>query len=60
MFVGMPERNRPLRKPRRRWVDNIEMVFREIGWAGTDCIDLVQDRDQWRAFENTVINLWVP
>jgi hypothetical protein len=25
------------------------MYLREIGWVGMDCIDLAQDRDQWRA-----------
>jgi hypothetical protein len=45
IFVGMPERRRPLGRPRRRWVDNIKMDLREIGWGGMDWIDLVQDRD---------------
>jgi hypothetical protein len=39
----------------RRWVDNIK-----IGCDGIDWIDLAQDRDQWRALVNTVINLRVP
>jgi hypothetical protein len=51
---------RPLRRPRRRWVDNIKMDLREIGWDGMDWIDLAQDRDQWRALVNTVMNLQVP
>jgi hypothetical protein len=36
------------------------MVLREIGWAGMDWIDLVQDRDKQRSLVNTVMNLWVP
>jgi hypothetical protein len=38
------------------------MDLREIRveWDGMDRIDLVQDRDQWRALVNTVMNLWVP
>jgi hypothetical protein len=40
--------------------DNIKMDPREIGWDGMDCIDLAQDRDQWRALVNTVMNLRVP
>jgi hypothetical protein len=45
--------------PRRRWVDNIKMDLRELGWDGMDWIDLAQDRDQWRALLNTVMNLRV-
>jgi hypothetical protein len=41
-------------------VDNIRIDLREIGWNGIDWIDLVQDRDQWRALVNTVMNLRVP
>jgi hypothetical protein len=36
------------------------MDLREIGWDGMDWIDLAQDRDQWRAYVNTVMNLRVP
>jgi hypothetical protein len=32
----------------------------EIGWDGVDWIDMAQDRDQWRALVNTVLNLQVP
>jgi hypothetical protein len=39
---------RPVGRSRRRWVDNIKMGFREIGWDGMDWIDLAQDRDRWR------------
>jgi hypothetical protein len=41
-------------------VDNIKMDLREIGWDGVDWFDMVQDRDQWRALVNTVLNLRVP
>jgi hypothetical protein len=41
-------------------VDNIKMDLRERGWDGMDWIDLAQDRDQWRALVNTVMNLLVP
>jgi hypothetical protein len=34
ILVGKPEGKRPLGKPRRRWVDNIKMDLREIGWTG--------------------------
>jgi hypothetical protein len=36
------------------------MNLGEIGWGGVDLIDLDQDRDQWRALVNVVMNLWVP
>jgi hypothetical protein len=58
--VGKLERKRPLEKPRCRWVHNIKMDSRELGWCGMDWIDLAQDRDQWRALVNTVMNLQVP
>jgi hypothetical protein len=45
ILVGMPEGKRPLGRQRRRWVDNIKMDIREIGWDGVDLIDMTQDRD---------------
>jgi hypothetical protein len=56
--VGNPEGKRSLK--RRRWVVNIKMDLREIGLAGMNWIDLAQDRDQWRALVNMVMNLQVP
>jgi hypothetical protein len=44
----------------RRWVDNIKMDLREIGWDVMDWIDLAEDRDQWKALVDTAINLRVP
>jgi hypothetical protein len=58
--VGKQERKRPLGRPRRRWVGNIKMDLREIGWTGIGWIDVAQDRDQWRALVDTVMNLRVP
>jgi hypothetical protein len=55
ILVGKPEGKRP----RHRRVDNIKIDLREIGWDGMDWIDLAQDRDQWRAIVNTLINFWV-
>jgi hypothetical protein len=40
--------------------EEMRMDLREIGWDGRDWIDLAQDRNQWRAFVNAVINLQVP
>jgi hypothetical protein len=58
--VGKPEGKRPLGRPLRRWVGNIKINLTEIGWEGVDWIDLAQDRNQWRALVNTVMNLGVP
>jgi hypothetical protein len=53
ILVGKSEGKRPLGGPRRRWVNNIKMDLREIGWDGMDWNDVAQDRDQWRALVNT-------
>jgi hypothetical protein len=58
--VGKPEEKRPLGRPGHRWVDNIKVDLREIGWRGKNWIDLAQDRNQCRALVNTVMNLRVP
>jgi hypothetical protein len=60
ILVGKAGKKRLLGRPRCRWVDNIKIDFREIGWDGMDWIDLAQDRDQWRALANTVKNPQVP
>jgi hypothetical protein len=44
--VGKPDGKRPLGRSRRRWVDNIKMDLRDIGWDYMDWIDLAEDRDQ--------------
>jgi hypothetical protein len=60
VLVGRPEGKRPLGRLRRRWEDNIKMDLGEIGIDGANWIRLAQDRDQLRAFVNTVMNLRVP
>jgi hypothetical protein len=47
-----------LGRPRRRWEDNTKLDLKR-GWVGMDWIDLAEDKDQWRAVVNTVMNLWV-
>jgi hypothetical protein len=48
-----------LGRPKRRWGDNIKMDLGEVGWDGRDWIELAQDRDQWRALVNTMLNFRV-
>jgi hypothetical protein len=58
--VGKPEGKRPLGRSRRRWVNNIKIDLREVGWVDTDRIDLAQHWDQSRALLNMAMNLRVP
>jgi hypothetical protein len=60
VLVRRPEGKRPLGIPRRRWEDNIMTDLGEIGIDGANWIWLTQDRVQWRAFVNTVMNHRVP
>jgi hypothetical protein len=57
VLVGRPEWKRPLGRPRRKWEDNINMDLREIVIVRANWIRLAQDKFQWRAFVNTVMNL---
>ena len=56
--LGKPEG--PLRRRRRRWVDNIRMDLQEVGCGYMDWIGLAQDRDRWRTLVSAVMNLRVP
>jgi hypothetical protein len=58
--VETAEGKKPLGSPRCRWVDNMKIDLREIGWDCMDWIELAQDRDQWRALVNTIMNFRVP
>jgi hypothetical protein len=51
---------RPLGRARRRWVDNIRVDLREVGWGDVDWIGLSKDTNRWRAYVNSVLNLRVP
>ena len=55
-----PEGRRPLGRPRRRWKDNINTDFQEVGGGFGDWMELAQDRDGWRALVSTVMNFRVP
>jgi hypothetical protein len=60
LLVGKPEEKRLLGRPRRRWVDNIRMDLREVGWGDVDWIGLAKDRNIWRALVNSVLKFRVP
>jgi hypothetical protein len=60
ILVGKPEGKRPLGRRSRRWVDNIKMDLREIGWESVEWMDIAQERDQWRTLVNMVLNLRFP
>jgi hypothetical protein len=60
ILVGKPQGRRPLGRLRCRWVNNTKLDIREREWSGMAWIDLDQDRGQWRALVNTVMNLRVP
>ena len=57
--MGKPEGRRPLRRPRRRWMDNIRMELQEVGCGYMDWIGLAQDRDRWPMLVSAVMNLRV-
>ena len=60
VLVGKPEGKRPLRRPRRRWEDNIKMNLKEVGCGGIDWIELAQNTDLWWQLVNAVMNLRLP
>lgn len=51
---------RPLGRPSLRWDVNIEIDFKERGLDVVDWIHLSQDTEQWRAFVNMIMDVWVP
>jgi hypothetical protein len=59
VLVRKLEGKRPLGRPRRRWEDNIKMDLQKVLCAGVDWIELVRDRDRWRALVNAATNLRV-
>jgi hypothetical protein len=60
ILAGKPEGKRPLGRPRDRWEGNIRMELRKVGWESVDWIPLAQDKEEWQAVVNTVMNLRIP
>jgi hypothetical protein len=60
ILVGKAEGMRPLERPKSRWVDNINIDLKGIGWGIMNWVDVAQDMDQWRDLLDTVMNLRVP
>jgi len=59
MLVGKPEGKTQLGRRRRWWEDNIRRDFREKVWEDVDWIQLAEDRDQWWALVQTVMEIQV-
>jgi hypothetical protein len=59
ILVGRPKGKRPSGRHRRKWENNININFREIGWGLTDWIHLAQVREEWRELVNTVLKFRV-
>jgi hypothetical protein len=59
MLVEIQKERDTAARPRCRWVDITEVDLRKIGWGDMDWIDKAQDRDQWWALVETVMNLQV-
>jgi hypothetical protein len=57
--VEKPEGKSPLRRPRRRWEDNIKMDLQEVVGGCGDWMELAQDRERWRSLVSTVMNFRV-
>jgi hypothetical protein len=60
LLVGKSYEKRRLGRPRRKRVYNIKIDLREVRWGDVDWIVLAQDRNRWRSFVNSVLNLRVP
>jgi predicted small integral membrane protein len=53
--VGNLEGKRPQGRLRSRRMGSTKIDIGEMAWVGMDWVDLVQDRDKWRALVNSVI-----
>jgi hypothetical protein len=60
VLVWKPEGKRPLKRPRRRWEDNIKMDIQEVGGGLGNWMELAQNRDRCRALVGKVRDFRVP
>ena len=60
VWVGEPDGQSPLGRPRCMWDDTIKMDLQEGGWGGMYYAVLAQDRERWQVLVNAVMNIWVP
>ena len=60
ILTGKPTGKKSLRRPRRRWEDNIRMDLEEIGINAGNWVDSAQERNYWRDLVNAALNLRVP
>jgi hypothetical protein len=58
ILVSKSEVNRPIRRCKNKWKTNIKMDLK-TGCHGVDWIQVDQDRIQWQALLNMIMNLWV-
>ena len=59
ILVGKQEGNRPLGRPKIRWMDNIRFDLQGVECVYVDWIGLAQVRDRWRTLVSAVMNLQV-
>ena len=60
VLVGKSEGKRSLGRPGRGWEDNFKMDIQEVEMWGMNWIELVQDKDSWRALVNVIMKLLIP
>ena len=59
LLVGKPTGKRPVGRPRMRWENNINHDLRGVDYTGDGWKTLVEDREAWRAYVHSAMNLRV-